>query len=295
MTGSRRTSSVQTGSLDKEVYVRNKGVLAVLAVMFLFCISPLAADPVIERGIDVFTTTANGKTFYDFAHNPIPAGFFCKTSPVFTGRVTLKGLPLETEVAGQLRGSDTIIERLDDAAFDANGTAVTRVQFRALSLVSIAPIKTSCGAFHLYITLDGQQRVTAMRINRTEDLGGNFVAPLAADVRMTFVPVKGKAARKLELKGKVTFPGKPIPWSLAGNPVVNAKRIGPVVVDTNGDLNPETFLAGTSNFAPGWSPDGFATKARGTCSTCEPETCHDADGEQHCTGPVVVCYPYNCN
>src|SRR5262245_64586256 len=97
---------------------------------------PLAADPVIQRGIDAFTTTDNGKTYYDFAQNPIPAGFFCNKSAAFTGRIAFKGLPLETAAPGQLRGRDTVIERLDDAVFNAKDTAVTRLQFKALSLVS---------------------------------------------------------------------------------------------------------------------------------------------------------------
>ena len=46
--------------------------------------------------------------------------------------------------------------------------------------MSVAPIKTTCGSYHLYIALDGKQRETTMRINRTEEGGGNFVAPLAA-------------------------------------------------------------------------------------------------------------------
>jgi len=33
--------------------------------------------------------------------------------------VTFKGLPLTTGAPGQLWGSDTVIERLDDAVFDA--------------------------------------------------------------------------------------------------------------------------------------------------------------------------------
>ena len=283
--------------------MRNRGILlAALAVVLLAGLSPLAADTVIHRGIDSFTTIANGKTFYNFATNPIPAGFFCKSSAPFTGRVTLKGLPLETGAPGQLHGADTVIERLDDAVFDATGTAITRIQFRALSLVSINPIKTACGDFHVYLTLAGKQRETTMRIYRTSEGGGKFLAPLAGDARLTFIPVKpakNQGARKLELTGRVTFPAAPIPWSTTGRP--GAKRIGSVLVDTNGDLTPDTLLFGSSNFAPGWSPDRKITKygggGRGTCSECEPETCHidPTNGEQHCTGPVVVCYPYNCN
>jgi hypothetical protein len=270
--------------------MRTKGILLALAAVLLLSISPLPADLVIERGIDVFTTTANGKTHYNFAKNPIPAGFFCKGSPAFTGRVTLKGLPLETEIPGQLRGADTIVERLDDAVFDESRTASTRVRFRALSLVSIAPIKTACGAYHVYITLSGKQRETVMRIRQTHERGGSFVAPLSVGVRLSFVPVKkGGSPRNLELPGRVNFRPQAMPWSFADG---REKSIGRVVVDTNGDMIPETLLAGTSNFAAGWAPDA-AVAVKG-CTMCEPEMCHTNSGEEHCTGPVYACYPYNC-
>jgi hypothetical protein len=208
--------------------------------------------------------------------------------------VTLRGLPIETETPGQLRGADTVVERLDDAAFNRNGVASTRVRFRALSLVSIAPIRTSCGAFHIYVTLAGKQRVTTMRIYRSHERGGTFDVPLSVSVRLTFVPVKGGNSRKLELAGNVTFPDKTIPWSWEGGP--GMKRIGAVVVDTNGDLKPDTRLSGTSNFAPGWSPKLLtANYGGGSCTMCEPEICHLDNGEQHCTGPTYACYPYNCN
>lgn len=275
--------------------MRKRSILAMLVAVLLLGISPLAAadDLVIKRGIDVFTTTDNGKTFYDFADAPIPAGFFCKKSPAYSGRVLLRGLPLESQIPGQLRGTDTIIERLDDAAFDANGVAVTRLKFRALSLVSIEPIRTSCGAFHVYVTLAGNQRVTTMRIYRENERGGTFQAPLAVAARMTFVPVKGKSSRKLELTGSFTFPATSKPWSLPAG--TRMKQIGSLVVDTNGDLKPDTRLVGTSNFAPGWSPK-LLTANWGSCSICEPESCHTdpSTGKDHCTGPVQACYPYNC-
>ncbi len=228
-------------------------ILAALVLSFPLGLSPLAADPVIERGIDAFVTRADGRTYYDFSHNPIPAGFFCNGSQAFTGRVALKGLPLATQTPGQLRGADTVVERLDDAAFNAKGTAVTRIQFRALSLVSSAPIKTSCGAFHVLISLNGPQRVTLMSIHRTQEAGGTFVAPLSVNVRMSFIPVKSvkaKGSRKLELTGTVTFPPRPLPWSFK-----KIASISSATVDTNGDLSPDTRLPGTSNFSPGMPPD----------------------------------------
>lgn len=270
-----------------------------LVAVLLLVVSPLAAagDPVIKRGIDVFNTLPNGKTFYDFAKSPIPAGFLCKGSPALTGRVALRGLPLQTEIAGQLRSADTIVERLDDAAFDANGLAVTRIKFRALSMVSMAPIRTSCGSFHVYVTLAEKQRTTTMRIYRTSERGGNFHAPLSIVTRISFVPTKGESLRRLEIQGIVNFPGKAIPWSFADNSDMK-KIAGSVFVDTNGDLTPDTRLPSTSNFASGWPSDGFKVATAqaggsGDCSPCGPEVCHDADGEQHCTGGMV-CYPDMC-
>ncbi len=269
-------------------------VLAAFAVALLVALPLLAVDTVIHRGVDTFTTTSNGTTFYDFAHHPIPAGFFCKSSAAFTSRVTLKGLPLETGAPGQLHGADTVIERLDDAVFDSTGTAVTRIQFRALSMASIAPIKTACGSFHVYITLAGKQPETTMRIIRTSEGGGHFLAPIAANVRLTFIPVKpspDKGARKLALNSSITFPASPIPWSTTGGAAT--KRVGSVLVDTNGDLTPDTLLFGSTGFWPGWKP-GHTKYASKSCTVCEPASCHTDSGEEHCTGDVVACYPYNC-
>ncbi|HVS00916.1 MAG TPA: hypothetical protein VMW27_30125 [Thermoanaerobaculia bacterium] len=146
-----------------------------------------------------------------------------------------EGLSLATETPGQLVGGDTVVEQLDDAVFNAKSTAVTRIQFRALSLVGIAPIRTSCGAFHVYVSLNGPQRVTSMSIHRTQEGGSSFVAPLAVNARMTFIPVKPartKAARQLELTGSFTFPPISLPWSFTEG---GARATGTVVVDNNGN------------------------------------------------------------
>jgi hypothetical protein len=256
--------------------VGKRSVLAALVFSLLLGLSPLAAEPVIRRGIDVFTTLADGRTYYDFAQNPIPAGFFCDSSQAFTGRVAFKGLPLATAAPGQLWDGDTVIERLDDAAFDAKGTALTRIRFRALSLVSIAPVKTSCGAFHVYVSLGGPQRVTKMSIHRTQENGGK--------------PMRNKVARKLTLKGSFTFPPKALPWSLATSAI--KKTTGTVVVDTDGDLTPDTRLSGTSNFAPGRSPVDVtfgASEIGGCCIQCHAYE----DDKEHCYYPSN-CYPIMC-
>jgi hypothetical protein len=263
--------------------VRSRTVFTLFVLLFVLGLVPVSADSVIQRGIDVFTTPGDGKTFYDFAQNPIPAGFFCKGSKPFAGKIAFKGLPLATATPGQLRGADTVIERLDDAVFDEKGVAMTRLQFRALSLASLAPIKTTCGAFHVYVSLGGRQRVTEMSILRTQEGGGSFTAPLAVDVRMTFIPVKpsrDKAARNLEVTESFTFPASPLPWSLRS---ALEKRIGPVVVDTNGDLRPDTSLPGMSNFSAGRSAE-TRNKWWGenNCPGCAVYSCHSAEGHEHC-------------
>jgi hypothetical protein len=264
--------------------VNQRTILIVLGLSLLLASLPLSAATVIQHGVDVFTTLDDGKTFYDFSYSPIPAGFFCKGSKAFTGRVAFKGLPLATDPPGQLLGADTVVERLDDAAFDDRGIAATRVRFRALSLVSSAPIKTVCGAFHVYVSLGGKQRVTTMNIFRTQEGGGNFTAPLAVDARLTFIPVKpprNKDTRKLELTQILTFPDTPLPWSLAE--IVPAKRTGTVTVDTDGDLIPDAPLPSPSNFAAGQSPGRSRAKSLSpSCSCCPEQYCHANDGQQHC-------------
>lgn len=268
--------------------MRNRTILALFGLSLLLGVSALSAATVIHRGIDVFTTADDGKSFNDFSYSPIPAGFFCKDSKAFTGKVTFKGLPLTTDPPGRLAGADTVIERLDEAVFD-KGVAFTRIRFRALSLVSSAPIKTACGDFHVYVSLGAKQRVTTMTILRTQENGGDFTAPLAVDARLTFIPVKPqrtKEARKLELTQSITFPASSSPWSLVADSPT--KKFGTVTVDTDGDLIADTVLPGPSNFAAGRQPSRFLLEKVG-CSCCPGEFCHTTGPDAgHCVG-IPMC------
>ncbi|MFN7963772.1 MAG: hypothetical protein U0002_21090 [Thermoanaerobaculia bacterium] len=272
--------------------MRNSGITVLLLVMGLVAAPLLAADT-ISRGIDTFTTTKDGSTFYDFSKNPIPAGFFCPGSAAFTGRIAFKGLPLATSVPGALHGRDTVIERLDDATFDASGAATTRLRFRALSMVSLEPLKTTCGSFNVFVSLAPNQRTTLMHIYRVNELGGTFVAPLAVDVKMSFQPVRGVAGKNLELVGSFTFPAVAIPW--ATSTPAGTSKVGSVVVDTNGDRIPDASLGGSTGFNAGWTPGAVATNLAG-CTVCEPPECHidPATGKSHCTGGLVACGNYQC-
>lgn len=219
-------------------------LLLTLALLSLFAI-PAVADDVIGSGIDVWATVADGKTFAAFDLEPIPAGFFCGKSAPFTGRIAFKGVPVSSE----LGRTDTIVERLDDAAFNDKGVASTRIQVRALSLVSTAPVKTACGSYNVKVSLDGRQPVTRMRIVQDHDNGGRFFAPLALNVKMTFVPVSGKG-RELEITRNIRFRTTQIIWSFRV-PNAGVEKAGFVRVDTDGDGREDTFIPGTSNFAAG--------------------------------------------
>jgi hypothetical protein len=231
--------------------VRTLGVLGIAGLALVFAASAFAADRVIQNGIDGWATPASGSTFVDFAKTPIPAGFFCPGSSPFTGKLTLQGKPLVTGTPGALGATDTIVQRLDDAAFNQRGVAVTRIQFRALSLKSIQPIKTSCGQFTATASLDGVQPITRMVITRQNEKGGYFTAPLSLNAKITFQPVGRPSREALEIATPVRFPGTvQVPWrSKAVAPV----PAGFVLVDTDGDQLADTYLPGTSNFVAGHS------------------------------------------
>jgi hypothetical protein len=226
--------------------------LAILAAL------PAAAAPVrsIENGIDVWHTAGDGTTFVNFAKNPIPKGFFCSKSAAFRGRVVLQGRPLATGTPGELGGADTIVQRLDDAAFDAKGVATTRVQLRALQLESVAPIKTACGDFHVRVSLNGTQPTTTMKIVRDDETSGRFVAPLKVQYRVSFVPTDGTPAKSLEIVRSFTLaPATNATWGAIEKRGAASSRQVTLLVDTDGDQVPETYLPKTSgNFQAGWTP-----------------------------------------
>src|SRR5436305_1490496 len=126
-----------------------------------------------------------------------------------------------------------------------------------------------------------------MTIYRTEEGGGNFVAPLAVTARVSFIPVKPartKSTRALELTKSFTFPASPLPWSFPSG--AKSKRIGSAVVDTNGDQSPDTLLPGASNFVAGRSPGRHSSnKLYDQGCPCAEMTCHIYNDEEHCAYP----------
>ena len=225
---------------------------AVGAVLMLVLISgsPLFAGEVVHKGVDLWMTVA-GFAQTSFADQPIPAGFFCEGSQAFTGKVKFKGAPLTVEPAGSLGSIDTVVNRLDDAKFDAKGEATTRIQLMALSLVSVQPIETSCGKFNVAVNLDGKQPETLMHIFRSEAFGGTYTAPLALNVKAVFTPVDGNLSGRREVTRRIDLgPGSNSVWAYVNLPRYKQG----VKVDTNGDGKADTILPASSNFLAGVAP-----------------------------------------
>ncbi|HEX4965184.1 MAG TPA: hypothetical protein VF173_30525 [Thermoanaerobaculia bacterium] len=167
--------------------MKRSQMLVCCALVLLMAVPALAARPVrLASGVDFWQTLSSGATGYSFASNPIPAGFFCAKSAPFTGTVYFEGVPLHSDPAGILGSTDTIIERLDEATFDANGIARTRIRGRALNLVATEPVKTSCGSFKVTANLTNDQPVSPMVFHRLNPAGGTFSAQLKLRVQINF-------------------------------------------------------------------------------------------------------------
>jgi len=250
----------------------------VVLLAVLVAVPALAADRVIYNGIDLWRTVSNGQTYADFAKTPIPAGFFCFKSEPFSGRIPFRGVPVATSVPGALGATDTIVQRLDDAVFNRMGVAQTRLQVRAMNFEGLAPVKTACGDFVAKLSLDGEQPVTTMRIIRENAKGGRFLAPISVNVKISFAPVGRPATEPLEIRKEVRFPPLPNQRWVSLGAQSQSKALGFVLVDTDGDRAPDTYLPGTSNFGVGIMR---GTKGTRDCFVADPTQCH-YDGDEHC-------------
>lgn len=222
-----------------------------IVLAFLLAVPAFAADNVIYNGIDLWHTRGDGSTRVDFSRQPLPAGFFCFKSEPFSGQIVFQGVPVATNIPGALGKADTVIQRLDDAAFNKRGVALTRLQVRAMNFVSVSPVKTACGSFIATVSLDGEQPITRMRIIRDDDKGGRFVAPISVNVKISFMPVGRAMTEPLEIRKSLRFPpAKNQTWESLATPS-SSKATGFLLVDTDGDRRPDTYLPGTSNFGVG--------------------------------------------
>lgn len=243
-----------------------------LALLALLAV-PAGAAEGIESGADLWHSVT-GYTFTSFVENPIPAGFFCEGSKAFTGTINLEGAPLATAPAGALGDIDTIVRRLDKGTFNEKGEATTRIQLMALSLASVKPIETSCGQYNVTASLGGEQPITEMKIVRTVNDGGYYIAPLELNVKVVFTPVSGKGESR-ELTQRVSLgPGHQSYWAYnrGGAAKLAAQRSGMIMVDTDGNQTPDAVVPAPGNFIAGVDPAAVTT----TVALCKDESCHCA-------------------
>lgn len=263
--------------------MKKLSVLAIVAFALLLAIPAVAADRVIANGVDLWRTPGDGTLFADFSKESIPAGFFCPGSAPFTGRIVMKGIPIASSQPGAVGNADTILQRLDNAAFNKKGVATTRLQMRAMQFEGVTPVKTACGEFKAFVRLDGEQPITTMRIVRDNEKGGRFYAPISVNIKISFVPVGRETTEVWEIRKQLRFPPARLQeWTgnrgTAGTPVVS----GFIKVDTDSDGAPDTFVPGTSNFAAGVSANTKLQQYR----DIDSETgCHTQDEGQHCPIP----------
>jgi hypothetical protein len=222
--------------------------LAALVLLTLAALPAAAASPVIRAGIDPWVTVPEG-TKINFERNPLPAGFFCTSSPAFTGRIWLRGVPLASDNPRMAR-YDTVVERLDNAAFNNRGVAQTRFQVRALQLEGIQTFKNRCGEYSVRLTLDGEQPITRMRIVRQNSEGGRFIVTVKMNTKVIFTRVDNPSER-LEFSYPVTFEPSPYHRWEFRNASRHSKAVGQATIDTDWDGYPDTLVRGTSNFAAG--------------------------------------------
>lgn len=286
-------------------------ILVVALAALALTVIPASAGDLIANGIDLWATPADGGTFVNFAADPIPADFFCTGSTPFVGKVVFKGVPIPTQPEGIFGNADTVVQRLDDAVFAGSGTATrfqqnvvgpaelpvareiatTRVQVRALSFVSVEPIRTACGAFHVHTRLaPGDQPITQMTITREHANGGRFVAPLSLNVVLSFSPVKSPARETLEITRRVDFPGKANSFWSDEPGEGGVRHLGFAQIDTTGDGAPDTYIPGTSNFAAGWNDGQPLRPASGALATVEPEIVAVAEPTPYCDSGEVTRY-----
>jgi len=215
-----------------------KKALIILAAALL-AVSAFAQKDAIAPGYDMFKTVSGGETYSSFANNPIPAGFFFEGSEAFTGRIDYVGVPLATQPVNALNGIDTIIERLDTAVFNDQGTAVSGLRIKALSMAAAAPIEVSGTLWDVSVSLTEKQPVTEVVYVRDTDITGRFTADLVVNVRLTFThQVNKKLTRTLDRTVHFNSYNE-IPYQLA-EPQSDAAakvraQVDQVMVDADGD------------------------------------------------------------
>jgi len=217
----------------------------------------------IAPGIDLWVTPGDGTSSYDFASQPIPAGFFGLGSDAFAGRVSFVGDPDGLGNAS-IRPTDTIVERLATALVSACPSEDTvSIEIRALSLVSLGPITVTYGGggtpelwdLHVCLSSTFAQAEGSMTIRRDCDDGGTYDSILPVTPKFIFTRRNDSAIRTLDDETTFTLLGNGC-WVEMAEANLNVITAPPGLV-VDGDCNGSSdspIAVGTTNFTPGLVP-----------------------------------------
>jgi hypothetical protein len=224
-------------------------------------------NPDVPPGLDLFTTpgvpagTTVSNTSADFSSTPIPAGFFCPTSPAYGGTAYFKGDPFNS-IDFRWKLTDTIVRRLDVANLPNNGSSdIVPIEIVALSLVSIQPITVNCpgtdNVWNVKVCLSSvaAQPQGSMTIQRTDNEGGTFTSSLPVYARFLFTNPTTFIVKEFDagnLPSPVLFSTVSGVWSYDAPASMGVVTVpAGLNIDGNCDGNLENLPVGTVNFVVG--------------------------------------------
>lgn len=187
---------------------------SILGILLVSLTALPAMAQTIPAGKDYWRTPNNGQTFFEFPAGDVESLCGAPVTSGWNHVVALRGVPQ----AGS--DWDTVVTRLDNATFDATGTAFTRVQVQFLAFVSAAPHGTPCGTLTWRAKLSGAQPITRMTIRRTTNRGGVFYANLLVNVEMQATDSTGKYVGSLFYTRELPDPGTGTPWSFGATTTI---------------------------------------------------------------------------
>lgn len=250
--------------------------LLLFAAIALVSAVPALAQDVIPAGTDSWRTPPDGSSYTDLN---LPAGFLDKDCPAFQGRVILGGVPIEAQPQDAYSYGDTLVERLQDAAFDEKGVAQVKIIVRGLHFQGANTLKTGCGDWSADVGLAKQQSTTVMTIVREDANGGYFQAPISVDTIWTFTRASDGAVRTLSTSNILTSDEKS-PWQAGTCTKAAAGTRRPALINPSGHGKPTMKIAAISRgFNPGYGP------------TCQPAVlCRGKmiDPSIHCYSPATA-------
>jgi len=238
--------------------------------------TPPRTNPDQRGGFDYFATNPKATSLDFRGELALPNGFFDKGSERYEGRVSFKGVPVQTFQNRRTGNADTIVARTKmprlGSQYPSRGTA--EIELAALSLESTQPLKVSVGKdtqlWDVKLRLSSKRSSEGkMEIVQENERGGTFSSKFTVYPNLTFVRRSDKAERVLDVGsmklGKqgtdsLTLQATSVPWSTQAPRNVAVKEgaffagvRGTVVIPIRHRISHEVILARDLNIpGPGF-------------------------------------------